>query len=244
MFIDASFVLFFSSPYQRYLSLDPAMNSDKKQIILAEDHTILRAGLKALLSSNPDFEVVGEADNGRDAIRRVIQLKPDLVIMDLSMPGMNGMDAVREIKDRMPEVMVLVLTVHSEEEYVMASLQAGANGYVLKDATHNELLTATERVLAGKTYLSPDITEKVVNSYLNTGTSRQEPVTRWDTVTQRERQILKLIAEGHTNRSMAEYLCISVKTVEKHRANLMKKLDLHSVSALTTFALDKGIISR
>ena len=220
------------------------MNSDKKTIILAEDHTILRAGLKALLSSNPDFEVVGEADNGRDAIRRVIQLKPDLVIMDLSMPGMNGMDAVREIKDRMPEVTVLVLTVHSEEEYVMASLQAGANGYVLKDATHNELLTATERVLAGKTYLSPDITEKVVNSYLNTGTGRQEPVTRWDTVTQRERQILKLIAEGHTNRSMAEYLCISVKTVEKHRANLMKKLDLHSVSALTTFALDKGIISR
>ena len=220
------------------------MNSDKKKIILAEDHNILRAGLKALLSSNPDFEIVGEADNGRDAIRRVIQLKPDLVIMDLSMPGMNGMDAVREIKDRMPEVTVLVLTVHSEEEYVMASLQAGANGYVLKDATHNELLTATERVLAGKTYLSPDITEKVVNSYLNTGTGRQEPVTRWDTVTQRERQILKLIAEGHTNRSMAEYLCISVKTVEKHRANLMKKLDLHSVSALTTFALDKGIISR
>ncbi|MCU7812383.1 MAG: response regulator transcription factor [Candidatus Thiodiazotropha sp. (ex Notomyrtea botanica)] len=220
------------------------MNSDKKKIVIAEDHTILRAGLKALLTSNPDFEIIGEADNGRDAIRRVIELKPDLVIMDLSMPGMNGMDAVREIKDRMPEVKALVLTVHSEEEYVLASLQAGANGYVLKDATHNELLVAAERVLDGKTFLSPDITEKVVNSYLNTSNVSQEPVTRWDTVTQRERQILKLIAEGHTNKSMAEYLCISVKTVEKHRANLMKKLDLHNVSALTTYALEKGIISR
>jgi two-component system, NarL family, response regulator NreC len=220
------------------------MSNKKKKVVIAEDHTILRAGLKALLMTNPTFEIIGEADNGRDAIRRVIELKPDLVIMDLSMPGMNGMDAVREIKDRMPEVKALVLTVHSEEEYVLASLQAGANGYVLKDATQNELLIAAERVLEGKTYLSPDITEKVVNSYLNTSNANQEPVTRWDTVTQRERQILKLIAEGHTNKSMAEYLCISVKTVEKHRANLMKKLDLHSVSALTTYALEKGIISR
>lgn len=220
------------------------MSNEKKKIVIAEDHTILRAGLKALLMSNPTFEIIGEADNGRDAIRRVVELKPDLVIMDLSMPGMNGMDAVREIKDRMPEVKALVLTVHAEEEYVLASLQAGANGYVLKDATQNELLIAAERVLEGKTYLSPDITEKVVNSYLNTSNISQEPVTRWDTVTQRERQILKLIAEGHTNKSMAEYLCISVKTVEKHRANLMKKLDLHNVSALTTYALEKGIISR
>ncbi|MES9968873.1 MAG: response regulator transcription factor [Candidatus Thiodiazotropha sp.] len=216
----------------------------KKRILIAEDHTILRAGLKALLMTNPQFEVVGEADNGRDAIRRVIELKPDLVIMDLSMPGLNGMDAVREIKERMPNIKALVLTVHNEEEYVLTSLKAGANGYVLKDATHNELMIAAERVLNGKTYLSAEITEKVVNSYLNTNDVSQEPVTRWDTVTQRERQILKLIAEGHTNKSMAEYLCISVKTVEKHRANLMKKLDLHSVSALTTYALDKGIINR
>jgi two-component system, NarL family, response regulator NreC len=220
------------------------MSSQKKKVVIAEDHTILRAGLKALLMSNPNFEIIGEADNGRDAIRRAIELKPDLIIMDLSMPGMNGMDAVREIKDRMPEVKALVLTVHSEEEYVLASLKAGANGYVLKDATQNELLIAAERVLEGKTYLSPDITEKVVNSYLNTSSINHEPVTRWDTVTQRERQILKLIAEGHTNKSMADYLCISVKTVEKHRANLMKKLDLHNVSALTTYALEKGIISR
>jgi DNA-binding NarL/FixJ family response regulator len=220
------------------------MNSDTKRIIIAEDHNILRAGLKALLVSNPQFDVVGEADNGRDAIRRVIELKPDLVIMDLNMPGMNGMDAIREIKDRDAEIKTLVLTVHNEEEYVLASLKAGANGYVLKDATQNELMTAAERVLSGKTYLSAEITEKVVNSYLQTNNVNNEPLTRWDTVTQRERQILKLIAEGHTNKSMADYLCISVKTVEKHRANLMKKLDLHNVSALTTYALEKGLINR
>ncbi|MEJ2618975.1 MAG: response regulator transcription factor [Candidatus Thiodiazotropha sp.] len=220
------------------------MNSDKKRIIIAEDHNILRAGLKALLISNLQFEVVGEADNGRDAIRRVIELKPDLVIMDLNMPGMNGMDAIREIKERDAEIKTLVLTVHNEEEYVLASLKAGANGYVLKDATQNELMTAAERVLSGKTYLSAEITEKVVNSYLQTNNVNNEPLTRWDTVTQRERQILKLIAEGHTNKSMADYLCISVKTVEKHRANLMKKLDLHNVSALTTYALEKGLINR
>jgi two-component system, NarL family, response regulator NreC len=220
------------------------MDVEKKKIVIAEDHNILRAGLKALLTSNPEFEVIGEADNGREAIRRVIDLKPDLVIMDLSMPGLNGMDAIREIKERMPDVKTLVLTVHNEEEYVLASLKAGANGYVLKDASHTELMVAAERVLNGKTYLSAEITEKVVNSYLNTNSINQEPVTRWDTVTQRERQILKLVAEGHTNKSMAEYLCISVKTVEKHRANLMKKLDLHSVSALTTYALERGIINR
>lgn len=216
---------------------------EKKRIILAEDHTILRAGLKALLESNPNFEVIGEADNGRDAIRRVAELKPDLIIMDLSMPGLSGIDAVKDIRDRYPEVKALVLTVHSEEEYVLSSLEAGANGYVLKDATQTELIAAAERVLNGKTYLSPDITEKVIDSYLQANKSNQEPATRWDSITQRERQILKLIAEGHTNKSMAAYLCISVKTVEKHRANLMKKLDLHSVSALTTYAMEKGIIS-
>ncbi len=216
---------------------------DKKRIIIAEDHTILRAGLKALLESNPTFEVVGEADNGRDAIRRVAELKPDLIIMDLSMPGLSGIDAVKDIRDRYPEVKALVLTVHSEEEYVLSSLEAGANGYVLKDATQTELIAAAERVLNGKTYLSPEITEKVVDSYLQANKNSQEPATKWDSVTQRERQILKLIAEGHTNKSMASYLCISVKTVEKHRANLMKKLDLHSVSALTTYAMEKGIIS-
>lgn len=220
------------------------MNPGTKRIVIAEDHTILREGLKSLLESNEKFTVVGEADNGRDAILQVGEQQPDLVIMDLSMPGLSGMDAIKEVRDRYPVIKLLVLTVHSEEEYVMASLEAGANGYVLKDASHTELITAAERVLAGKTYLSADIADKVVNSYLQASRNSKEPATRWDSVTQRERQILKLIAEGHTNKSMADYLCISVKTVEKHRANLMKKLGLHNVSALTSYAMEKGIISR
>lgn len=221
-----------------------SFNSGLFRIVLAEDHNILRAGLRALLESDPRYKVVGEADNGRDAIKRVGELKPDLVIMDLSMPGLSGIDAVKEIHGRYPDIKTLVLTVHDEEEYIHASLEAGASGYVLKDATQNELLVAAERVLNGKTYLSPDITELVVKSYVRKNNGSQDPTTKWDQVTTRERQILKLIAEGHTNKSMASYLSISVKTVEKHRANLMKKLDLHSVSALTTYAIDKGVVER
>jgi len=213
-----------------------------KRIFITEDHTILRAGLKALLTSNPAFEVIGEADNGRDAIRLVAEIKPDLVLMDLNMPGLSGVESIRTIRSRNPETKILVLTMHNSEEYVLASLEAGANGYVLKDATHAELMTAAERILDGKTYLSPDIAEKVVNSYL-TSKKHSAPVTQWDTITPREKQILKLIAEGNSNKSMADYLCISVKTVEKHRANLMRKLGLHNASALTSYAIDKGLVS-
>ncbi len=214
----------------------------KIRIVLAEDYTILRAGLKSLLESNPDYTVIGEAGNGREAIRCAVEKKPDLTIMDLNMPGMNGMDAIQEIRNRIPEMKILVLTAHNEEEYVLASLNAGANGYILKDATHTELLIAVERVMQGKIYLSPDITDKVVQGYL-VGQKNSEPLTEWATITRREKQILKLVAEGHTNKSMAEFLCISIKTVEKHRANLMKKLDLHNASALTTYAIEKGIVT-
>ncbi|MES9843571.1 MAG: response regulator transcription factor [Candidatus Sedimenticola sp. PURPLELP] len=213
----------------------------KKKIIIVEDHTILRAGLTALLSSNPEFEIVAEADNGKDAILRAGEYRPDLIIMDLNMPGLSGMDAISEIKNRYPEIKILVLTVHKEEEYVLTCLERGASGYVLKDATHTELMAGAQMVLDGKTYLSPEVTQKVVNSVVNSKGGSQ-PTTAWETVTQRERQILKLVAEGHTNKSMAEYLCISVKTVEKHRSSLMKKLDLHNASMLTSYAMEKGLI--
>ncbi len=213
-----------------------------KKIILAEDHTILRAGLTALLTSNPHFAVVAEADNGKDAISRVGEHRPDLVIMDLSMPGLSGMDSISEIKKRYPEVKVLVLTVHDEEEYVLACLEAGANGYLLKDATHGELMTAAQLVLDGRTYLSPEILDKVVNNFVSSKVNSKS-TTSWETLTQRERQVLKLVAEGNTNKNMAEYLCISIKTVEKHRASLMNKLDLHNISALTTYAIEKGLVN-
>lgn len=213
---------------------------EKKRIVIAEDHTILREGLRMLLSSNPDLIVAGEAEDGLAAVRSAETLKPDLMLMDLSMPRMNGMGAIQEIKRSCPETKILVLTVHKTEEYILAALKAGADGYVLKDATHNELMLAIECVLSGKAYLSPGISEKVIEGYLE-GRKTLKPATAWDTLTQREREILKMVAEGYKNKDIADCLCISAKTVEKHRANLMRKLDLHSVSALTAFAVEKGL---
>jgi len=217
--------------------------SPKYRIVIAEDHTILREGLRALLSSNPDFEIVGEAEDGREAIRCVEKLKPHLVLTDLSMPRMNGMEAIREIRRRAPETKVLVLTVHKTDEYILATLQAGADGYLLKDSTHAELLAAVRHVLSGKHYISPGISDKVLDGYLE-GRKTLKTRTSWETLTAREREILKLIAEGYKNKEIADDLCISVKTVEKHRANLMEKLNLHNVQALTTYAIERGLVSR
>ena len=211
------------------------------RIVLVEDHTILREGLRALLSSDPKFEIVGEADDGREALRRVDQLEPDLVVMDLSMPRMTGMDAIREIKRRHPAMKIIALTVHKAEEYLRTTLQAGANGYVLKDATHVELLLAIQNVLKGKTYLSPSVSEKVIEGYLE-GKEHQIPSPRMSLLSPREREVLKLIAEGYKNKEIAADLFISLKTVEKHRANLMKKLDLHNAAALTSFAIEQGLV--
>jgi DNA-binding NarL/FixJ family response regulator len=215
----------------------------KVRLVIAEDHTILREGLRALLSSNKDFEIVGEAGDGREAIRCVEKLKPDLILTDLSMPRMNGMEAIREIKKQSPGTKVVVLTVHRTEEYILATLKAGADGYILKDSTQSELMMAVKNILSGKHYISPGISEKVIEGYLE-GRKTLKTRTTWETLTQREREILKLIAEGYRNKEIADYLCISVKTVEKHRANLMEKLDLHSIQALTTFALERGIVER
>jgi DNA-binding NarL/FixJ family response regulator len=214
----------------------------KIRIVIAEDHTILREGLRVLLSSSSNYEVIGEAEDGREAIRCVEKNKPDLILTDLSMPRMNGMEAIREIKKRSPGTKVVVLTVHKAEEYILAALGAGAEGYVLKDSTHSELMEAVKNVLGGKHYISPGISEKVIGGYLE-GKKRLKTHTPWETLTQREREILKLIAEGYRNKEIANTLYISVKTVEKHRANLMEKLDLHSASALTAFAMEKGLIT-
>jgi len=215
--------------------------SQKHRIVIAEDHTIVREGLRALLSSDPEIEVIGEAEDGREAIRCVERLQPDLVLMDLSMPRMQGMEAIREIKKRQPGTAIIVLTVHKSEEYILAAFEAGANGYVLKDATHTELVTAIRTAVKGKPYLSPAISEMVLEGYLE-GKKSLRSESSWDTLTAREREVLKLIAEGYRNREIADLLCISVKTAEKHRANLMKKLSLHSVSSLTTLAMEKGLI--
>ena len=213
------------------------------RVLIVDDHTLLRAGLRALLVQDPGFEVVGEAENGRDAIRAVGQLTPDLVLMDLTMPGMNGIEAITEIKRRYPEVRVLVMTLHVAEDYVHASLKAGADGYILKDATQDEFRVAMRSVLLGKTYLSIDVSAKVVNGYLGGGKNAGGS-SIYDSLTHREREVLKLVAEGKTNKIMADYLHLSVKTVEKHRSNLMSKIDVHNASGLTAFAIEKGLLVR
>ncbi len=215
--------------------------NEKRRVLIAEDHTLLRVGLRALLEQDPGIEIVGEAGNGLDALRLIGTLAPHLVLMDLTMPGTNGIEAIAEVKRRYPQVRILVLTLHRADEYIHESLKAGADGYILKDATHDELRVAIRSVLNGKTYLSPDISNKVVSGYLGGGDGGGFS-SAWETVTHREREVLKLVAEGHPNKYIAQYLCLSVKTVEKHRSNLMRKLDLHNASMLTAFAIEKGLV--
>lgn len=215
--------------------------SKKVKVLIAEDHTIVREGLKALLGSDPDLEICGEADNGKDAIKLVQGLNPDIVLMDLSMPRIHGLEAIREIRKTNPATKILVLTVHDDEEYISATLRSGASGYVLKNDSYNELLSSIKTVLSGKPYLSPAISQTIIQGYLH-GKKSDDVRTGYETLTARERETLKLIAEGIRNREIAEFMGISSKTAEKHRSNLMKKLDLHSVSAITAFAAKKGLI--
>jgi DNA-binding NarL/FixJ family response regulator len=217
-------------------------DNKKYKIVLAEDHRIVREGLRALLDPRPSCEIVGEAENGLEAIRCVEKTNPDIIIIDLSMPKMRGLDAIAEIKSRSPETKILVLTVHKAEEYVHEALRAGAHGYLLKDATAVELKMAIEQVLEGNYYMSSALTGKLVEAYLN-GKPYVPSETSWESLTSREKQILKMIAEGYKNKQIADELCISIKTVEKHRSNLMKKLDLHSSSEITAFALERGLIT-
>jgi len=226
---------FFESKQQTHSSINIA------NVVIAEDHAILRAGLCAMLATEPDFQVIGEASSGRDAIRMVGKLNPDLLLLDLSMPNSNGTEAINIIKRRYPDTKIVVLTVHKAEEYIRAALEAGADGYVLKDDDQSELFTALRNILEGKPYLSPSICDKIVSGYLG-GPSEKSTSHTWSSLTQREREVMKLIAEGYRNKGVAEYLSISPKTVEKHRSNLMKKLNLHSASAITAFAIENGLI--
>ena len=213
------------------------------RVVIAEDHTLFRQGIMALLSLEPEFEVVGEAADGYQAIQSAKELKPDLILLDISMPRVDGMAAIKEIKRVCPEAKILILTVHKTEEHVLETLKSGASGYVLKDASHEEFLLAMKSVLQDKRYLSPDISARIVDGYLN-GRGADEPDTPWKSLTPREKQVLKLVAEAYKNKEIADFLCISVKTVAKHRSNIMAKLDLHSASELTAYAMKRGLVER
>lgn len=216
--------------------------ADRCKILIAEDHTLMRDGLKALLSTDPKLEIVGESRDGHETVGMALALEPDLILLDLSMPRLHGLDAISEIRRRGCRVKILVLTVHKEEEFILAAFKAGADGYILKDASHVELEMAIESVLGGQRYISPAISEFVIVGFLEANKTLKGG-SSWETLTTREREILKLIAEGHTSKRIASMLFISVRTVETHRANLMKKLDRHSVADLTAFAMEKGLIS-
>jgi DNA-binding NarL/FixJ family response regulator len=213
----------------------------KKKIIIAEDQTLVRQGLRSLLSSEAELKVVAEAENGLDAIRCVKKYKPDLILLDLAMPIMSGLSALREIKRQFSGVKILALTFHTSEEYILEAFESGADGYCLKNDTHAELLSAINSILSGKNYLSPTISGKVLEGYLE-GRQKIKLDTSLEKLTQREKEVLKLVGEGYTSPEIGDFLYISAKTVDKHRSNIMNKLNLHNASALTAYAIEKGLV--
>lgn len=213
------------------------------RVLLADDNTLFRLGLCALLSTHDDCSIVAHVGTGREAVLSALRLSPDVVVMDIVLSGANGLDSVAQIKRHQPQVKVLMLTAHRTEDFVRSALAAGCDGYVLKDANVDEVLMAIRSVARGKTYLSPDVSMHVVQSFLHpkaTGAS----ATRLEALTRRERSVLRLVAEGRTNRGAAEYLNLSPKTVEKHRATLMQKLGLRNAAELTLAAVELGVIER
>jgi DNA-binding NarL/FixJ family response regulator len=227
-----------TGPGVRHPGYNKAM--EKIRILLADDHTILRNGIRALLEDEPGMVVVGEAEDGRTAVTLACQLEPDVVLMDIAMPLLNGLEATRQIKRLCPRARVLILTMHDNEEYIRQVLEAGAMGYILKDAAARELLSAIRALQRGEAILSPAVTRLVIEDYLRWGGIRPEHPA--DNLSPREREVLQLIAEGHTSKQIAEILSISVKTVQAHRTNLMQKLDLHDRGELIKYAIQKKII--
>jgi DNA-binding NarL/FixJ family response regulator len=210
------------------------------RILLADDHTLMREGIKAILEDQPDILVVGEAEDGRETIRLAHQLRPNIVLMDIAMPSLNGLEATRQIKHEHPEINVLVLTMYDHEEYLRQLLEVGASGYILKRAAASELVAAIRAVYAGEAALSPSITRMLLNDYLRRDSPTVESGT--DALTPREREVLQLIAEGKTSREIAELLNLSIKTVQSHRGSIMQKLDLHDRGDLIKYAIQKKII--
>jgi DNA-binding NarL/FixJ family response regulator len=215
----------------------------KHSVLIAEDHALLRAGMCALLASEPDIEVVAEVDTGEEAVRVACALNPDLVLMDLNMPGRGGLHAIADIRRRAPTTKILVITMHKTDEYIQEALRSGASGYILKESGHDELRTAIRTVLGGRVYLSAEVSARVVSNQISGGAHKASTTTTMCSLTLREREILKLVAEGFGNRQVANHLSRSIKTVEKHRANLMRKLNLRNVAMLTAYAIKNEIVA-
>jgi len=223
------------------LTINDLRGPEMIKLLLAEDHTIVRKGLRSLLDSEEAIEVVGEAEDGREAVKKVEELEPHVVVMDISMPGLNGLEATRQIKKRFPRVRVLILSVHTDEEHVYQALRAGASGYVVKKSAPDELFSAINALFRGDSYLSPAISREVIEAYIHRA-ERMPKEDEYELLTPREREILQLIAEGRSTRQIGALLHISPKTVETHRAHIMEKLNLHTTAELTRYAIHKGLI--
>ncbi|OFW10327.1 MAG: DNA-binding response regulator [Acidobacteria bacterium RIFCSPLOWO2_02_FULL_59_13] len=211
-------------------------------ILLADDHRIVRQGLRRILEEHPQMEVVAEASDGREAVQLALEKKPDVVVMDIGMPHLNGMEAARQILRRLPATKILVLSMYSDESYVVQVLEAGAKGYLLKDSADAELVEAVQAVSNGKSFFSPLISRILLDEYVRQ--LQEKKITdRYELLTEREREILQLIAEGQTSREIAELLNVSVSTVDTHRGHIMEKLDLHNPYEVVLYAVRKGLIS-
>jgi two-component system, NarL family, response regulator NreC len=212
------------------------------RILLADDHSILREGLRVLLDRQDEFAVVGDASNGREAVEMAEKHDPDVVIMDLAMPGLNGIEATRRIIARSPRTAVVILSMHSDESYILRSLKAGARGYLLKDSLKADLIDAVRAAVRGKSFFSPKVSQVLKEEYVNELEARGAEDT-WELLTDREREILQLVAEGKTNKEIAAVLNISTYTIDTHRSHILQKLNLHSAPELILYAVRKGIIS-
>ncbi|MDX1777246.1 MAG: response regulator transcription factor [Thermodesulfobacteriota bacterium] len=212
----------------------------KIKVLVADDHTILRQGIKSLLANEEEIEVIGEAKNGREALTIIEETLPDVILMDIAMPGLNGLEATRRIKKKFPRMKVLVLTMYTNEEYIFQILNAGANGYLVKETAFQDLISAIKAVYKNEAFMSPSISKKVINSYIKRAQNDEEVTC--EVLTTREREILQLIAEGNSSKKIAELLFISPKTVETHRTHIMDKLNIHNRTGLVKYAIRKGIV--
>ena len=210
-------------------------------IILADDHPIVRRGLRSVLEAEKNFSLIGEAGDGLEAVRMVENLQPDILITDMMMPGLTGLEVTRQVRHRVPKTKIIILSMHASESYVLEALRNGANGYVLKDTVSEELVEAIRDVIVGRRYLSSQLSERAIETYILKAEST--PEDSYDSLTTREREVLKLAAEGSTNNEIAERLFISPRTAETHRANLMKKLALSNHTELIRYAIRRGVLS-
>jgi two-component system response regulator NreC len=214
----------------------------KLRILLGDDHTIVRQGLCKILEEQRDWQVVAQTSDGREAVRQTLALQPDVAIVDIGMPLLNGIEATRQIVRRLPDVHVLILSMHADEAYITQALQAGAKGYLLKDSADTDLIRGVTAVASGKSFFSPAVARVMLDDYVR-HLADKGIVDRYDSLSEREREIFQLIAEGHSNKEIADLLSISPATVETHRAHILQKLDVHNTAELVLYAVRKGVIS-